>query len=160
MPLPKFTFTLNGKPVTYLEGSGMRYPAYSGAGEDVNNPNAISHAMKGPLPPGRYYIIDRQSGGRIGSARDKAHDYWTHTTNHDWFALYSFDTNSDTTFINNVKRGNFRLHPEGAQHLSEGCITLKSSSDFYGLRYRLKNTSLFCEIPGTRIRYYGTVLVN
>ena len=59
--------TLNSKTFTVLECRGAgSFPVFSG------NDNLADVAMAdiGPLPPGRYYIVDRQSGGRLGYLRD------------------------------------------------------------------------------------------
>jgi hypothetical protein len=53
----------------------------------------------------------------------------------EWFALWRDDGGiDDYTWIEGVKRGNFRLHPGT---LSEGCITLPHDSDFATLRNAL-----------------------
>ena len=74
-----------------------------------------------------------------------------------WFALYRNDgVIDDKTEINDVIRGEFRLHP-GSR--SEGCVTLKDNDDFNRLRKLLLNTKKE-KIPGTNINYYGTIEVR
>ena len=58
----------------------------------------------------------------------------------DWFALWRDDHGiDDETWVEGVKRGNFRLHPGT---VSEGCITITNNSDFAMIRNALMNTSL------------------
>jgi hypothetical protein len=49
---------------------GMSFPAFSGMSGYENNPAATALTKIGPLPAGRYYIIDRESGGHLGWIRD------------------------------------------------------------------------------------------
>ena len=46
----------------------------------------------------------------------------------------------DLTWVGEVQRGHFRLHPAGYKGVSEGCITLPRLSDFMLLRAALLNT--------------------
>ena len=58
----------------------------------------------------------------------------------DWFALWRDDRGiDDETWVEGVKRGNFRLHPGT---VSEGCITIAHNSDFAMIRNALTKTSL------------------
>ncbi|HAT1620553.1 TPA: DUF2778 domain-containing protein [Raoultella planticola] len=58
-----------------------------------------------------------------------------------WFALYRHDSQiDDLTWVGEVQRGHFRLHPAGYKGVSEGCITLPRLSDFMLLRAALLNT--------------------
>ena len=161
MPLPKLVFTLNNQPMSILECNGRKYAAFSGVGTDINNFSNVSHANTGPLPTGFYYIVDRESGGRLGRLRDSIHNQSSGSDHHDWFALYRDDGKiDDWTFIKSVKRGNFRLHPAGVRRVSYGCITLPNKIEYYRLRDNLRNTSIYLTIPGTGTRYYGTLLVK
>ena len=63
------------------------------------------------------------------------------------------------TFIEGVRRGNFRLHPIGPRGLSEGCITLSHITDFDYLRNRLLKTSMI-NVPGSLLMAYGTIRVD
>jgi len=161
VPLPTFVFTLNNQPMSILEGQGRKFAAFSGTGAEINNFNAVSHANTGPLPTGLYYIVDRESGGRLGHLRDAIHNQSSGSDNNDWFGLYRGDGKiDDWTFVSGVKRGNFRLHPAGVRRISYGCITLPSKIEFYRLRDSLRNTAIIYKIPGTGTRYYGTILVK
>ena len=67
--------------------------------------------------------------------------------NSDWFALWRDDRGiDDETWVEGVKRGNFRLHPGT---VSEGCITITHNSDFAMIRNALMNTSLV-QVPCMR----------
>jgi hypothetical protein len=125
-------FSLNRKTLSYLFVSGFgTIPAFSGNGAaNVNNPDKIKVPFDGPLPPGEYHILDRKSGGLFGGVRENLSDWWnSRTTSHsDWFALYRIDDSfDDETFIEGVRRGEFRLHPG---HISKGCITVPDESHF------------------------------
>ena len=65
----------------------------------------------------------------------------------------------DYTWINGVRRGNFRLHPKGPAGLSKGCITLLHPTDFQALRRALLNTNTILA-RGTNLRAYGTIRVK
>ncbi|MEW6347326.1 MAG: DUF2778 domain-containing protein [Pseudomonadota bacterium] len=150
------TFTLNTRPMSMLVCPGIGgMPAFSGLGNAVDDPRAIAKADIGPLPQGTYYIVDRQSGGRLGW-------FWDRMPGHnptEWFALYRDDgVIDDETIINGVKRGNFRLHPKGALGISKGCITLARKGDFEKLRTLLHRQQTFS--VGAGIKAYGRVEVR
>jgi len=152
-------FALNGKPLSTLTCDGSNYIAFSGTGNSVNKREAVANVNEGPLPPGKYYIVDRQSGGHLGWLWDLLAKEFS-TDRSEWFALYRDDgVIDDQTVINGIIRGSFRLHPIGPRRLSEGCITLMSKSEFDLLRARLLAQPAI-KIPGTGIRYYGTVDVQ
>lgn len=48
-----------------LHGVGT-FPAYSGSGEFRNQTGCVDVPKAGPLPPGRYHIVDRPTGGWKG----------------------------------------------------------------------------------------------
>ncbi|HCI6200261.1 TPA: DUF2778 domain-containing protein [Klebsiella variicola subsp. variicola] len=75
----------------------------------------------------------------------------------EWFALWRDDWGiDDYTWIEGVKRGNFRLHPGT---LSEGCITLPHDSDFAMLRNALLRTQQI-DVPCIRkLKAYGSIEV-
>jgi len=160
MPATCF-FVLNDRPVSMLFCPGVgSIPAFSGKEAYVDNPSATAVANAGPLPKGTYYIINRQSGGRFGWLRDWIKDRASRVQHDQWFALYRNDgVVDDYTFIDGVRRGNFRLHPNGRFGISEGCITILSQTQFDKLRQFLlaQETKV---IPGTNIKYYGTVEVR
>jgi len=59
-------FELNGKPMSIFWCGATRFPAFSGLGKHVNKRISACILNQGPIPPGTYYIIDRQSGGLLG----------------------------------------------------------------------------------------------
>lgn len=155
------TFRLNSKPMSTLHCDGVGdFAAFSGDGNGKNNPAAAAIRDVGPLPPGHYYIVDRGSGGIFSHIKTWAYDIYNHTERGKWFALFKADDEiDDWTFVDGVKRGNFRLHPHGRQNLSEGCITLAEPVAFYRLRDRLLHTTPIA-LPGGKGFAYGTVDVQ
>ncbi|WGS50647.1 DUF2778 domain-containing protein [Paraburkholderia sp. D15] len=150
------TFTLNNRSMSMLVCPGIGgMPAFSGLGRAVNDPGEVARADIGPLPPGTYFIIDRQSGGRLGW-------FWDNMPGHnpkEWFALYRDDgIIDDETFVSGVRRGNFRLHPRGSMGISKGCITLARKEDFEKLRTILHNQQPF--FVGAGIKAYGRIEVS
>lgn len=82
-------------------------------------------------------------------------------SNHfEWFALYRDDGQiDDYTWIEGVRRGNFRLHPVGGSNLSLGCITLQRKTDFTMLRNVLLNTQKIPVNNSTKFMAYGSIEV-
>ena len=121
------TFHLNGGQLSTLSCPGLGFfPAYSGnAGPNRNNPDAVAIPKVGPLPPGLYYIVIRPRGGLKARWKDTIKELESGSNRDFWFALYRADEHiDDITFIDNVERGSFRLHPAGQSGISNGCITL------------------------------------
>ena len=148
------TFELNDKPISNLICGTIKFPAFSGFGASVNRRAFACNAGTGAIPPGIYYIFDRQSGGLLGPLKDIFNDH------SDWFSLYANDGKiDDETFCNKVKRGRFRLHPKGPLGISEGCITIESRADFQRLRIMLKGSSTV-SVPGIALKAYGMVVVK
>lgn len=148
------TFELNGKPLSIFKCGAISFAAFSGLGEHVNRRIAACIIGAGPIPPGTYYIFDRQSGGLLGPFRD------LFTGRDDWFALYAHDARiDDETFCEKVKRGEFRLHPKGATGRSEGCIVIDKKTDFMYLRAILTNSQQV-EVPGIKLKAYGRLVVR
>ena len=148
------TFALNNKPMSIFRCGATSFPAFSGLREHANRRTSACHTGAGPIPPGTYYIFDRQSGGLIGPLRDLFNDH------SNWFALYAIDGKiDDETYCNQVKRGNFRLHPKGAEGISLGCITTESRTDYQFLRQILKKTAPVA-VPGSTLKAYGKVVVR
>ena len=148
------SFELNGKPMSVLKCGAMSFPAFSGLGAHANRREFACNVGVGPIPPGTYYIFDRQSGGLFGALRDLLNGHG------EWFALYAVDgKNDDETFCNEVKRGNFRLHPKGTAGISQGCITLDNRVDYQRLFTFLK-TSAPVAVPGSTLQAYGRVIVK
>ena len=160
MPI-QCTFSLNKKPMSVLQCEGVGdFAAFSGTDEVKNDPAAVAIPKVGPLPLGRYYIVDRGSGGLFTHILDRFADIMNKTERQKWFALYRDDGSvDDWTFINGVTRGLFRLHPSGRRNVSLGCITLADKAAFYRLRGHLLRTQLIA-IPGGKGFAYGTVEVR
>ncbi|MGN6233085.1 MAG: DUF2778 domain-containing protein [Trinickia sp.] len=155
------TFALNDQTTSLLNCQGIgAFVAYSGRGAGRDNPGLTDKKDVGPIPKGVYYIVDRQSGGRLGWLYDliRAHG-WGTTDHSQWFMLWNKET-GDSTFVNGVARGQFRLHPEGRLRLSEGCITLANPYGFNSLAKNLRARGADLPVPGTAYRAYGTVEVK
>ncbi|MGV2289535.1 DUF2778 domain-containing protein [Trinickia sp. YCB016] len=149
------SFELNDQPMsTFVIHGGFSVPAFSGLEPHINKRASACLLDVGPIPPGRYYIVDRESGGRLGSLREA----FLHRS--DWFALYAADGKiDDSTFCNEVLRGNFRLHPKGPRGISQGCIVIENSADFHRLRVSLVGRGKY-PIPGSALSAYGMVTVK
>jgi len=148
------TFELNNKPMSTFMCGATSFPAFSGLGEHVNRWASACHSNLGPIPTGTYYIFDRQPGGLFGPLRDLFND------RDQWFALHAIDEKiDDETYCNQVKRGQFRLHPKGQEGISLGCITIDSSTDYLYLRTILKNSRPVA-VPGSTLEAYGKVVVR
>lgn len=148
------SFELNGEPLSDFKCGAKSFPAFSGLGEHVNKKTSSCIKGKGPIPAGKYYIFDRQSGGLLGPLRDLFNDHDT------WFALHAIDKKiDDVTFCNEVKRGAFRLHPKSGLGLSQGCITIDSQKDFLFLRTILRNRPQQ-PVAGSNLMTYGMVTVK
>ncbi|MFO3904755.1 DUF2778 domain-containing protein [Enterobacter hormaechei] len=154
------TFHLNGGQMSTLSCPGIGFfPAYSGhAGGKRNNPDAITLKKKGPLPPGRYFIVTRSRGGLGSRWHDMLKELESGSNRDFWFALYRDDgAIDDLTFIGNVERGAFRLHPAGASGISEGCNTLPNHSHYHILHHALLSAgSLFIT---AELKAFGTIQV-
>lgn len=153
-------FRLNGQGISTLVCPGIGFfPAYSGhEGPTRNNPDHMATPDSGPLPTGRYYIVDRPTGGLYSRLRARARSITSGSDRNLWFGLYKDDADiDDETFIESVKRGQFRLHPAGYSGVSEGCITLPSHANYALLRNALIQSAAF-RISPTLVAY-GTVQV-
>lgn len=155
------TFSLNSQPGSLLQCYGIgTFSAFSGQKQGRDNPSMTSVENIGPIPKGLYYIVGRQSGGHLDALRLFMLKHFYGTDRSEWFALYRADKKiDDWTFVNGIRRGNFRLHPIGPMKLSEGCITLNHPSEFEVLRTQLLRTNMI-DIPGSNLKAYGTVRVN
>lgn len=148
------TFILNSQRFTRLNYDGVNCTAFSGNGPHRNNPISGSVPNDGSIPIGNYYIVDRQSGGTLGPILDWIADRDV------WFALFRDDgTIDDSTFVDGVRRGEFRLHPKGPRGISLGCITLEYRTEFDTLRAYLMAQHV-AYIPYTTTRTYGTIAVG
>jgi len=154
------TFHLNGGQMSTLScpGTGF-FPAYSGnAGASRNNPAAVSLKKIGPLPPGRYFIVSRPRGGLGAHWHDMIKELESGSNRDYWFALYRDDgTLDDSTFIENVRRGAFRLHPAGQSGISEGCITLPFPWHYRTLHHALLSAGSVAIT--SQLRAFGTIQV-
>ncbi|CAG2148551.1 hypothetical protein LMG19282_03379 [Cupriavidus campinensis] len=148
------TFELNGKAMSALRCGALAFPAFSGLDHHKNRPEFSCYASTGPIPRGTYYVVDRQSGGMLGSIRDSLRN------KNEWFALYAVDGKiDDEAFCNAIRRGEFRLHPKGGQGISKGCITVESHMGYHHLRSLLKAQRQH-PVPGTTLKAYGRVIVR
>ncbi|WP_459622928.1 DUF2778 domain-containing protein [Burkholderia sp. 3C] len=158
-------FIVNNAPLVPLTIYGVgTFMAFSGEGIYRNSGGCTGIVGNGPLPHGRYWIVDRPKGGvrsQLGAwSKDLGNSLIGKPTHHaEWFALYRCDGQiDDWTWIHGVKRGNFRLHPTGGAGHSFGCITLPSQSDFQAIRRAFLNTKT---IPAGRsgLDAYGWIEV-
>jgi len=140
------SFVLNGANYAPFDLYGVGvFMAFSGNGFYRNNVACVTIPNNGPIPPGRYWIVERGAGG-IGSwVKARSLDlvnkifYGAEFGRDEWFALYRDDGSiDDTTWINGVSRGLFRLHPG---RISEGCITIVHNSDYALIRNALLRTT-------------------
>jgi len=139
------TVTTNATSEVY---KSYGYSVFSGKDCHRNNPKSVAEKDKGPIPTGTYYIVDRPAGGR---------NFIRNYQRRDWFALFRNDgVIDDQTIINGVTRGNFRMH---AGSRSDGCVTFQYSDQFAKVSKILQNTTT-STIPGTTIKYYGTLTVE
>ena len=127
-----------------LYGVGV-FMAFSGNGIYRNKGACGAVKGDGPLPPGKYWIVERGSGGFFSRRKADIQDTWSKIrygavfSRNEWFALYKDDWGiDDGTWINDVYRGLFRLHPG---MVSEGCITIAHNSDYALIRNALLNTT-------------------
>ncbi|MFD1554476.1 DUF2778 domain-containing protein [Paraburkholderia silviterrae] len=141
-------FVVNNHPLSTLVMFGVgTFPAFSGNDIYRNRSGCTAVPDSGPIPAGKYWIVDRPSGGIRSQvqawAKDMGNSIIGSPTHHnEWFGLYRDDgVIDDYTWVNGVKRGNFRLHPAGGAGVSFGCITLPSYSDFQTIRRALLLTT-------------------
>lgn len=139
-------FLLNGADYApfNLYGVGV-FMAFSGNGIYRNHGGCRAVPFNGPIPPGKYWIVERGEGGfisrKIAGAKDllnkiKDGAQFGHS---DWFALYRDDLGiDDGTWVDGVHRGLFRLHPGT---ISKGCITIAHDSDYAMIRNALLRTA-------------------
>lgn len=158
-------FVVNNKPLSPLTIFGVgAFMAFSGDEIHRNRGGCTAIKDSGPIPAGRYWVVDRPSGGvrsRIKTwAKDAANSMLGTPTNHDeWFALYRDDGKiDDHTWVNEIQRGNFRLHPASGRGVSLGCITVQNNSDFQAIRRALLHTSIM-PVHNTGLRAYGVIEV-
>jgi hypothetical protein len=123
----KCSFELNGKPMSKFMCGQVPYDAFSGFGKQANTRAQACVPKVGPIPPGQYYIIDRQLGGLKKRLRQF---FDMRDPKGSWFALYVADgCIDDLTFCNEIERGNFRLHPKGRWELVKAESSSTTQSD-------------------------------
>ncbi|THJ35186.1 DUF2778 domain-containing protein [Lampropedia aestuarii] len=150
----KCTFLLNDQPMSLFDLGGRSFPAFSGLGVHVNRRSSSCVADQGPIPIGEYFLLDRESGGRLGKIYDALNG------RRDWFALYADDGRvDDKTWCEQVERGAFRLHPKGPLGISQGCIVINEPSEFSQLRLILRARAPF-KIPGSELTAWSKVIVK
>jgi hypothetical protein len=135
-------FIVNNQPFSPLVINGVgTFQAYSGNDIYRNRGGCTAVPENGPIPAGRYWIVDRPTGGIRSQAealvKDTANAFTGRRSHRDeWFALYRDDGMiDDWTWINGVKRGNFRLHPAGdeAYHSDASRSQVIRSSSGYAM---------------------------
>lgn len=138
---------LNGADYAPFELNGVGvFMAHSGKGQYRNKGACGSITSNGPIPPGKYWIVDRLEGNWFSQMQREVRDFGNRIAGRrpfgksDWFALWRDDLGiDDYTWFEGVKRGNFRLHPG---QVSEGCITIAHNADYARIHSALMNTSL------------------
>jgi hypothetical protein len=154
-------FVLNRQNASYFSCIGITpVEAFSGKDRWRDNPDATDKVNGGAIPKGIYYLIDRQSGGILGWLYDwYTANGWGTTDRTRWFTLWNPRT-GDTTMINGIKRGQFRLHPMGPGRLSDGCITVVNPLEFSRLQAIVRSHKPDLPVPGATFKAYGTVTVR
>ena len=157
-------FVINDAYYSPLSFPGVgTFLAFSGNGAYRNRGACGMIPQMGPVPPGKYWIVDRPEGGFRSQINTGVRDFYNQFANgatfkhSEWFALWRDDWGiDDYAWIGGVKRGNFRLHPG---ILSEGCITLPHDSDFAMLRNALLRTQQI-DVPCMKtLKAYGSIEV-
>lgn len=151
-----------GEAKLHVYGLGT-FPVFSGKAPIINNPNCTYVESSGAIPVGRYWVVDRPKGSLVNQARSAFLDRLNGSDHADWLALFSSQTMNDTTFVNGVSRGSFRLHPlrKDGSGYSEGCITFVNRPEFYQVRKFILRHKL-AKVPGSRsgLLTYGFVDVQ
>lgn len=150
----------DGKTILlYCAGVGI-FPVFTGLAPYTNKAGCASRE-NGPIPTGKYWIIDRPRGGICTRVRNEFQSLWTGNNYDEWFALYRQDgVLDDGTWLYYTHRGNFRLHPlrpDGSGY-SDGCITFFNQHDFQTLRHALLAAHIE-PVPDSNLRAYGEVTV-
>lgn len=160
-------FILNGADISPLIFPGVgTFMAFSGSGAYLNHPGCSMYPSQGPVPPGRYWIVDRPQGRLISYSRlnevsrdlVNKHIYGAQFRHSEWFALYpeAWGNVNDGMWIQDVWRGHFRLHPG---RISQGCITLMHDTDYRLLRNALLRTAKFPVTCMKDMMAYGQIEV-
>lgn len=150
-------FRLNGQAMGELEvrlpNQILKIPAYSGARPFSNQRTHMCIPHVGAIPLGEYYVVDRESGGRLGWLKDLFNEKT------EWFSLYRIDDKiDDYTWCDGVKRVHFRIHYSVSGDGSRGCVTLANPNDFRDLKSALR-TSGKRKVSNLDIECYGKLTV-
>ena len=162
------TLSSDGKKLKLVCHGLGTYEVVSGLYAFHNDVNC-SYKDEAPIPPGLYYITERESGSIKNVIQNWALEQWrsAHGVTNDkskWFSLISAETKADTIYINNSSRGSFRFHPlnsDGSGH-SAGCVTFYSYNDFHYVRNALldtRNTTILNQKNVGNVTAYGTLRV-
>lgn len=119
------------------------FPVFSGL-RGYKNTIEFSGRENGPIPLGKYWIVNGPEGGIYSRFRTWQKQQKTGNKYGEWFALYRQDGFiDDVTYIDGRRRGSFRLHPlrPDGSGVSDGCITFCNRSDFYKFRSALLTTN-------------------
>lgn len=159
-------FIVNSEHLAPLMMFGVgAFMAFSGNGPYRNRGGCTAIPNNGPIPAGKYWIVDRPRGGLRSRTQAWLSDAFnsvrgTPSYRDEWFALYRDDgLVDDHTWVDLVKRGNFRLHPTGGQGRSLGCITLASYVDYQSIRRALLSTTT-TRAGNSGIKAYGWIEVT
>lgn len=158
MALAQCEFKLNGKAIGQLRikfsHRVINVPAFSGLNAAANNSKTMCLPEVGAIPKGSYYIVDRESGGRLGWLYDRLQN------KSEWFALYAIDSKiDDETLCDGIIRGQFRLHPAGVRATSRGCIVLPNMDDYQLVKNELKSNGKFW-VDDSDLTAYGVLTVS
>lgn len=158
-------FVINDADFSPLIFHGIgTFMAFSGQDRYRNHGGCSVIPDKGPIPEGKYWIIDRPTGGlwskTSGWVKDLVNIVFSQAEfmRSEWFALYRDDgLIDDYTWIKGVERKYFRLHPGS---VSRGCITLVHNTDYALLRNELLRTRKM-PVPGKPgLLAYGSIEVT
>ena len=154
--LEHFTFDLRrGRVSSNCACISGSVGAFSGNGPSVNDPGSSHIPFSGPIPPGRYFIVQPY----VYTSNPRS-PYFGVT----FFKLYRDDEAiDDSTFVPDpsspgefIERGQFRFHPGTA---SDGCVTLRQRQDWLQIQYHLLNRTRI-EFLSNGMPYFGTVTVQ
>jgi hypothetical protein len=81
------------------------FPAFPGQKESCNNPEKTNVPDIGPIVRGRYFIVERPSGGRLGPFRERLLKDIYGTDRSTWFGLFRDDEKLMTTRLYKASGG-------------------------------------------------------
>lgn len=151
-------YFLNNRQTSMLTCDGKAYAAFSGDKEHENKVSDVALKDLGPIPKGTYYIIDRQSGGRMGWLWDPLKDMYSRSKHDEWFALHPAQRPSDDwVIVDGVKRTSLPFTPSVATAEAKDASRLShprysdSSANTSG---RSRRTTSRVRSPGTMDRWW------